>query len=106
MNTTYPTRTLHVHFVRPDGSLNWDFSCTRLLPAAIFGVILHLILTRLVFHPLANVPGPRLAGLTKWYEFYYDVVCNGEYLNHIELMHATYSMSPRVCPILRTDTVV
>lgn len=95
-----------MHSVWPDGSLHWDFSCTRLLPAAILGVILYLILTRLVFHPLAKVPGPRLAGLTKWYEFYYDVVCDGEYLKQIEYMHATYSMSPCVCPMPRADTSV
>lgn len=106
MNSTYPKRGLDVHLVWPEGSLKWDFSCTYLLPAAILGVILYLILTRLVFHPLAKVPGPRLAGLTKWYEFYYDVICDGEYLKHIEGLHATYSMSPCVCPMLRADTFV
>jgi hypothetical protein len=96
MNSTYPKRGLDAYFVWPDSRLNWDPPYTHLLTAAVLGMISFMIFTRLVFHPLAHVPGPRLAGFTKWYEFYYDVVCDGEYLNHIERMHATYSMFPRV----------
>jgi hypothetical protein len=59
---------------------------------ATTGLVLYLIATRLLFHPLAKVPGPRLAALTKWYEFYYDVVCDGEYVKHIEKLHIIYGM--------------
>lgn len=45
---------------------------------------------RLVFSPLAKFPGPKLAALTLWYEFYYDVVKRGQYLFRIRDMHEQY----------------
>lgn len=32
---------------------------------------------RLYLHPLANVPGPRLAALTSWHELWYDCFHGG-----------------------------
>ena len=31
------------------------------------------------FHPLAKIPGPRLAALTTWYEFYWNVIQDGQF---------------------------
>lgn len=45
---------------------------------------------RLVFSPLAKFPGPKLAALTLWYEFYYDVIKRGQYLFEIRDMHERY----------------
>jgi hypothetical protein len=45
---------------------------------------------RLVFSPLAKFPGPKLASVTLWYEFYYDVIKNGRYMWEIEKMHEKY----------------
>jgi hypothetical protein len=45
---------------------------------------------RLVFSPLAKFPGPKLAAVTLWYEFYYDVIKNGRYMWEIEKMHEKY----------------
>ncbi|KAJ6160568.1 cytochrome P450, partial [Penicillium chermesinum] len=45
---------------------------------------------RLFFHPLSHVPGPRLAALTWWYEFYYDVVLPGKYIFKIQELHSEY----------------
>jgi len=47
---------------------------------------------RLVFHPLARFPGPRLAALSNWYEFYYDVVQQGQFTSHIQELHKKYGM--------------
>ena len=45
---------------------------------------------RLYFHPLAKVPGTKLAALTLWYEFYHDFIRKGRYLWVIGDMHAKY----------------
>lgn len=45
---------------------------------------------RLYFSPLAKFPGPKLAALTLWYEFYYDVVERGRYTWRIAEMHKQY----------------
>ncbi|RAO73882.1 uncharacterized protein BHQ10_009894 [Talaromyces amestolkiae] len=53
---------------------------------------------RLYFHPLAHIPGPRLAALTWWYEFYYDVVQPGQYVFHIQKLHKKYGPIIRITP--------
>ncbi|KAJ5193142.1 Cytochrome P450 [Penicillium cf. viridicatum] len=53
---------------------------------------------RLFFHPLAHIPGPRLAALTWWYEFYYDVVLPGRYIFKIQELHREYGPILRITP--------
>lgn len=45
---------------------------------------------RLYLSPLAKFPGPKLAALTKWYEFYYDVVAQGQFTFQIQKLHKKY----------------
>lgn len=45
---------------------------------------------RLFLHPLSKFPGPKLAAVTLWYEFYYDVVLGGRYTFQIGHMHQKY----------------
>jgi len=45
---------------------------------------------RLYFHPLRNIPGPKLAAASRVYEFYYDVIKGGTFLFQIEKMHEKY----------------
>jgi hypothetical protein len=44
----------------------------------------------LYLHPLSRIPGPKLAALGGFYEFWYDVVRDGQYLWQIEKMHNKY----------------
>lgn len=47
-------------------------------------------LYRLYFSPLAKFPGPKLAALTYWVEFYHDVIRRGQYTFEIVKMHEKY----------------
>lgn len=57
--------------------------------------VIYTIVHRLVFSPLASVPGPRLAALTSWYECYYDVFKPGQYVFKIKQLHEEYGTSRR-----------
>lgn len=42
--------------------------------AALALYMVGLVLYRLSISPLAGIPGPKLAGLTYWYECYYGML--------------------------------
>ena len=49
-----------------------------------------LVIYRLLFSPLAQFPGPKLAAASLWYQYYYDVVQRGRYTWNIAELHAQY----------------
>ena len=51
------------------------------------------VIYRLQFHPLANIPGPKLAAATLWYEFFYDCILFGQYTFKIGELHEKYGIS-------------
>lgn len=52
--------------------------------------LVSLVIYRLLFHPLAGFPGPKLAAVTRWYEGFYDIVRDGEYTFQIARLHKQY----------------
>ncbi|KKK12917.1 hypothetical protein P175DRAFT_0528276 [Aspergillus ochraceoroseus IBT 24754] len=42
---------------------------------------------RLYFHPLRHIPGPRLAAISDWYGYWYNVFGNGSYIKSFPDLH-------------------
>jgi hypothetical protein len=67
----------------------------------LYGVIYNLFLS-----PLAKFPGPKLAAITPWYEFYWDGIQPGQYYFRIEKMHKEFGRwSLAIRPIARPANV-
>jgi hypothetical protein len=57
--------------------------------------LIWLTLFRLYLSPIARFPGPKLAALTRWYEFYYEIVLQGQFTFHIQELHRKYGSLDR-----------
>ncbi|RHZ61391.1 hypothetical protein CDV55_104001 [Aspergillus turcosus] len=64
--------------------------------AALASYVLFKAGYNLYLHPLRNFPGPKLAAIGPYYEFYYDVVKDGMFLWEMERMHQEYGPIVRV----------
>lgn len=56
----------------------------------IFCWLLYVTIYRIFFHPLAQMPGPRLAAVTDLYRFYHTVIQRGDLLNCLKILHEIY----------------
>lgn len=66
--------------------------------ALLAASLVYQVVYRLYIHPLAKVPGPRLAAATHLYEFYYDAVLQGSYVFQLEELHKKYGPVVRINP--------
>jgi hypothetical protein len=71
-----------------------DLLTSRLTPSVLSCLVvfyfLSLIVYRWYLHPLAGIPGPKLAAATGLVEMWYDIVKGGQYVFQIERWHAQY----------------
>ena len=68
--------------------------------ATLLGWLLYTAIYRLLLHPLAHIPGPRLAALSTWYECYYDCFYGGggQYMFKLKELHERYGPIIRPTP--------
>ncbi|KAF2106358.1 cytochrome P450 monooxygenase [Lophiotrema nucula] len=74
------------------------FDLLLFLPASLALYWSWLIISRLWLSPLSQFPGPKLAALTTWYEFYYDIVLGGRFPWQMRELHAKYGPVVRITP--------
>lgn len=67
-----------------------DMITFSILLGVLYAVSLAVI--RLWLSPIAGFPGPKLAAVTFWYEFYYDWVLTGKYYQRIKEIHDEYGV--------------
>lgn len=60
--------------------------------AALLLYVGAVVIYRLYLSPLSHFPGPFLAKVTNYYEWYYNVIQNGTYWLRIEEIHKQYGM--------------
>lgn len=75
------------NFPKPQPAETIVLLCS-LLAVSIAGLSVY----RLYLSPASVFPGPRLASLTYWYEFYYDVWKGGRYTWKIRELHEKYGL--------------
>ncbi|KAI1620452.1 putative cytochrome P450 [Exophiala viscosa] len=63
-----------------------------------FVYLTSLAIYRLYFHPLAKFPGPKIAALTGWYEFYHDIIHKGCFIWKLKELHDKYGPIIRISP--------
>lgn len=76
-------------------------SSTSIIAFAVMATVFYTLygcIYRLYFSPVAKFPGPKLAALTLWYEFYFDVIMSGSYMNEIRKMHLEHGPIVRINP--------
>lgn len=66
------------------------------LASALVALLLYplgVAIYRLYFHPLAKFPGPKYAAVSRWHEFYYEVVKKGQFTFKVQELHKQYGLS-------------
>ncbi|KYK59874.1 hypothetical protein DCS_01008 [Drechmeria coniospora] len=78
-------------------SISWaQFASIAFVIWALYAVT--VAIRRLWISPIAHIPGPKLAALSQYYEFFYDIILGGQYTFRIIEMHKKYGGIVRINP--------
>jgi hypothetical protein len=70
-----------------------EYASVFLLLVLTYGVIVAIY--RVTFHPLAHIPGPKLAAVTQFYQTYYCYANDrSRFYKVVEELHKIYGMGP------------
>jgi hypothetical protein len=64
----------------------------------ITSYVAYIVVYRLFFHPLAQIPGPRLAALTFLYQTYHSFKDGSRFYKQVGLLHKKYGPIVRITP--------
>ena len=78
-------------------------SVVSLLAAALIVSFSAKIVYRLIFHPLAGFPGPKLAAVTRLYGAFFDLRDTSSYVRMLPALHAEYGKTTCVSPLALTE---
>lgn len=78
---------------KPDNMGSYSYSTSQAILIIALAYLCFAVASRLVFHPLKNFPGPRMAAFTEMYAFYYEIWKNGLMVQHIKELHRAYGGS-------------
>ena len=70
---------------------NWELR-VWIFPVIAAVVSTLVVIRRIYFHPLSDIPGPRLAAATSLYAAYYEVLKDGAFVDHIKQLHLKYGV--------------
>ncbi|KAF2969443.1 hypothetical protein GQX73_g4102 [Xylaria multiplex] len=87
----------YVELVHFSQSLTWQRAIFLVAIYTFFYTFI-LVIYRLFLSPLASFPGPVLAKITHWYEFYYNVLHVGKYYEKVRELHDKYGPVVRITP--------
>ena len=81
----------------------WSPTAVLVTGAAVLALVrgLYFVVYRLYLSPLSQLPGPKLAALSSWYEAYYDLFSKGhggQFVFQIKRLHERYGAIVRVGP--------
>ena len=55
--------------------------------------IVYAVISRVFLSHLRSIPGPKLAAITSWYEFYFDAIQPGRFVWKIKDLHSEYGLT-------------
>lgn len=86
-----------------DDGTNWTYQLLSHWPNILHGLLVVGVISqlwkafyRLYLHPLAHIPGPRLASVSSLYGFYYNYIHDGTYSKIFPGLHKKYGISTPV----------